>query len=264
MDRPRRRRVGMTREQRILVVLLIGLGVSLLLFGSLVAVPYVRSRLWTWTAPGGDAIRQPGGEAGQGDSGVPDAASPTACCGESDLAGEEEPDRASPFEEVVEDPPSEPAPPTRLMIPKLGIDASIVPVQWSPRWVSGRQVGVWDVPEGGAVGWHEGSAPLGQVGNTVLNGHNTTGGEVFRDLYTMEARDVLTIYSELKPYTYVVSETLVLPEAGQSWDLRLWNASLLEQTPDERVTLVTCHPYGSLRNRLIVIAVPTAAEPDPE
>jgi LPXTG-site transpeptidase (sortase) family protein len=262
MDRPRRRRVRMTREQRILVVLLIGLGVSLLLFGSLVGVPYVRSRVWTWTAPGGDAIRQPGREAVQGDSGVPDAASPTACCEKSHLAGEGEPNLAPPAEEVVEDAPSEPSPPTHLVIPKLGIDAPVVSVQWSTHWVSGRQVGVWDVPGGGAVGWHEGSAPLGQVGNTVLNGHNTTGGEVFRDLYTMEAGDVLTIYSDLEPYTYVISQTLVLPEAGRSWDLRLQNASLLESTPDERVTLVTCHPYGSLRNRLVVIAVPTAAEPD--
>ncbi|MFO8080153.1 MAG: class E sortase [Armatimonadota bacterium] len=112
------------------------------------------------------------------------------------------------------------------------------------------------------MGWHQGSAPLGQVGNTVLNGHNTTGGEVFRDLYTLRAGDVLTVYSELEPYTYVVSETLVLPEAGQSWDLRLRNASLLELTLDERVTLVTCHPYGSLRNRLVVIAAPAAAKPD--
>jgi LPXTG-site transpeptidase (sortase) family protein len=95
----------------------------------------------------------------------------------------------------------------------------------------------------------------------VLNGHNATGGEVFRNLYTLEAGDPLTIYSELDPYQYVVSATLVLPEAGQPWDLRLRNASLLEPTLDERVTLVTCHPYGSLRNRLVVLAVPTAAVP---
>jgi len=162
----------------------------------------------------------------------------------------------------AQDASSEPALPTRLLIPELGIDAPIVPVQWSMEWVSGRQVGVWEVPEGGAVGWHQGTGPLGQIGNTVLNGHNTTGGEVFRDLYTLKAGDLLTVYSDLEPYSYMVSETLVLPEAGQSWDLRLRNASLLEPTLDERVTLVTCHPYGSLRNRLIVIAVPAATGPD--
>lgn len=252
----------MTREQRLLVILLIALGVSLLLFGSLVAVPYVRSRRWTWTSPGGDALQRPSGESVRVDSGASDNAFPTGCRGESCVAAEEEPDPVPPVEDAVPDVLAEPAPPTRLLVPRLGIDAPIVTVQWSTRWVSGRQVGVWDVPEGGAVGWHQGSASLGQVGNTVLNGHNTTGGEVFRDLYTLRAGDVLTVYSELEPYTYVVSETLVLPEAGQSWDLRLRNASLLELTLDERVTLVTCHPYGSLRNRLVVIAVPAAAKPD--
>jgi sortase A len=161
----------------------------------------------------------------------------------------------------MQDAPSKPGPPTRLFIPKLGIDAPIVPVGWSIQWVSGRQVGVWEVPDGGAVGWHQGTGPLGEIGNTVLNGHNTTGGEVFRNLYTLKTGDPLTVYSDSEAYAYVVTETLVLPEAGQSWDLRLRNASLLGSTFDERVTLVTCHPYGSLRNRLVVIAVPTAAVP---
>jgi LPXTG-site transpeptidase (sortase) family protein len=243
----------MTREQRVLVALLIGLGISLLLFGSLVAVPYVRSRLWSWSRPGQDALK----EVVRVSPEVPgDDASPVPH-GESLPDGQGESSPSAPIQST----PSESAPPTRLLIPQLGIDAPIVPVGWSIQWVSGRRVGVWDTPDGGAVGWHQGSAPLGGDGNTVLNGHNTTGGEVFRNLYTLEAGDPLTIYSELEPYTYVVSATLVLPEAGQSWDLRLRNASLLEPTLDERVTLVTCHPYGSLRNRLVIVAVPTAAVP---
>jgi LPXTG-site transpeptidase (sortase) family protein len=90
----------------------------------------------------------------------------------------------------------------------------------------------------------------------VLNGHNTTYGEVFRDLYTLQPGDALQLYSTETPYTYTVAEVLVLPEAGQPLEVRVENARYILPTEDERVTLVTCHPYGSLRNRLIVIAYP--------
>jgi len=56
--------------------------------------------------------------------------------------------------------------------------------------------------------------------------------------------------------TYHVSQTLILPEAGQSLGTRLANARYVRPTDDSRLTLITCHPYGSLRNRLIVIARP--------
>jgi len=113
-----------------------------------------------------------------------------------------------------------------------------------------------------AAGWHETSAPLGVPGNTVLNGHNTTNGEVFRDLYTLEIEDTITVYADDASYTYAVTETLLLPEAGQPLDVRRQNARYVMPTGDERLTLVTCHPYGSLRYRLIVIARPVATPED--
>jgi sortase A len=120
---------------------------------------------------------------------------------------------------------------------------------------------VWEVPNEYAAGWHETSARLGEPGNTVLNGHNTTNGEVFRDLYRLEAGDKIIVYGqEVSRRTYVVSVTLILPEAGQPREVRLENARYVMPTDDERLTLVTCHPYGSLRSRLIVVARP--AEPD--
>ena len=39
-------------------------------------------------------------------------------------------------------------------------------------------------------------------------------------------------------------------------EVRLKNARHILPTEDERLTLVTCHPYGSLQYRLIVIAFP--------
>lgn len=258
---PYQRQSGVGREERglapKLLAALIGLGLSLLVLGLLLAAPYVGSRLWTPPASA-DAVAGRHGEGAEVYLDAPQDASSAGGDPESSLHGEADQDLVSPAPHASR----EPAAPTRLHVPKLSLEAPIVPVDRSTAWVDGRQVGVWDVPDGGAVGWHAGSARLGEIGNTVLNGHNTTGGEVFRDLYRLEAGDTLTIYSELEGYGYVVSKSLVLPEAGQPWDLRLQNASFIEPTADERVTLVTCHPYGSLRNRLIVIALPTETAPD--
>jgi sortase A len=149
-----------------------------------------------------------------------------------------------------------PAPPTRVVIPGIGVDAPVVPVSWRAVEIGGQTQTEWDVPAMYAAGWHETSAPLGVVGNTVLNGHNTTNGEVFRDLYTLDAGDVITVYADDIPYVYSVSEVLILPEADQPLEVRLKNARYILPTDDERLTLVTCHPYGSLRYRLVVIAHP--------
>lgn len=151
-----------------------------------------------------------------------------------------------------------PALPTRIIIPAIGVDAPVVPVSWQAVEVDGQMQTAWEVPALYAAGWHEASAPLGVGGNTVLNGHNTSNGEVFRDLYTLDAGDTITVYSEDTPYAYAVTEILLLPEAGQPLDVRLDNARYILPTNDERLTLVTCHPYGSLRYRLIVIAQPAA------
>jgi sortase A len=131
-----------------------------------------------------------------------------------------------------------------------------VPVAWQIVETDGPSEAAWQVPDAYAAGWHETSVPLGIPGNTVLNGHNTTHGEVFRDLYTLKAGDVITVYAGKIPYTYAVTEVLILPEAGQPLEKRIENARYILPTDDERLTLVTCHPYGSLRYRLIVIAHP--------
>jgi len=149
-----------------------------------------------------------------------------------------------------------PAVPTRIVIPAIGVDAPVVPVSWHTVEVGGQTQAAWEVPDMYAAGWHETSAPLGVPGNTVLNGHNTTHGEVFRDLYTLETGDAIIVHSADTPYTYTVSEVLILPEAGQPLEVRLEHARYVMPTDDERLTLVTCHPYGSLRYRLIIIAHP--------
>ncbi len=152
-----------------------------------------------------------------------------------------------------------PAIPTRIRIPTLGVDAPVVATTWHTTTLGGEVQRTWEVPAAYAAGWHATSAPLGAGSNTVLNGHNTGHGEVFRDLYRLRPGDPVILYSGEQAFSYVVLQTLTLREAGQPVAVRQRNAEYILPTADERVTLVTCHPYGSLRDRLIVIAVPESA-----
>lgn len=148
-------------------------------------------------------------------------------------------------------------PPTRIVIPSVGIDAPVIPTHWEMQEVAGIQQPVWVVPDAPFVGWHETSAPLGWPGNTILNGHNWPENGPFRFLYKVRPGDSLIVYSGPLVFLYRVDEVFLLPEAGQPLEVRQANARYIQPTNDERVTLVTCHPYGSTRFRLIVIARPT-------
>jgi LPXTG-site transpeptidase (sortase) family protein len=153
-------------------------------------------------------------------------------------------------------------PPTRIIIPDIRLDAPVVPANREPLGAGGTQQTTWSVPAARASGWHEGSAPLGVPGNTVLNGHNTTQGEVFRDLYQLEPGDKILLLSAETLFVYEVTERLILPELGQPLEVRSANAQTIQATQDERVTLVTCHPYNSLEFRLVIIARPV--DPGPQ
>lgn len=147
--------------------------------------------------------------------------------------------------------------PRRLRIPAISLDAPVMPIGHITTDVDGEVQSMWNVPDWRAVGWHETSALIGVPGNTVFNGHNTTQGEVFRDLYKVEGGAlVLVDGADDQTYAYRVIEKIVMPEDGQPLDVRRQNARHIQPTEDERLTLVTCHPYGSIANRLLVIAHP--------
>ena len=159
-------------------------------------------------------------------------------------------------------PPPTPAPtldpaslvPTRLVIPAIDLDAPIVEVGWETQEINGQLVSSWIVPDTFAAGWHQNSAPPGQVGNTVLNGHHNIHGQVFRDLVDLEAEDELTLYAGETAHYYVVTELYILKEKGEPVEVRLENAKWILPTDDERLTMVTCWPYTNNTHRLIVVA----------
>jgi hypothetical protein len=80
-------------------------------------------------------------------------------------------------------------PPTRIVIPSASVDAPIIPTHSELRKVAGTWRPVWVVPDVPYVGWHQTSAPLGQIGNTVLSGHNWPENGPFRFLYKVRVGD---------------------------------------------------------------------------
>lgn len=151
--------------------------------------------------------------------------------------------------------------PTHLVIPAINLDAPVVPIGSETVMIEGEAKAQWSVPDQRAAGWHDTSAMLGKTGNTVFNGHNTSRGEVFRDLYKLEVGAEVFVHGEDgQVYKYIVGEKYILREAGQSLSTRLENARYILKTSDERLTMVTCHPYGSLANRLVIISYPAPNE----
>jgi sortase A len=114
----------------------------------------------------------------------------------------------------------------------------------------------WQVPETYEAGWHNTSAPLGQPGNTVLNGHHNIFGEVFGQLVDLEMGAEILVYDKTGPHRYSVADVQILPERDQPLEVRQENASWIQPTEDERLTLVTCWPRTDNTHRLIVVAYP--------
>jgi LPXTG-site transpeptidase (sortase) family protein len=113
---------------------------------------------------------------------------------------------------------------------------------------------MWNVRDN-EVGWHNLSANLGHVGNTVLSGHSDIKARIFQHLHQIEVGDEILAFTEGYPYKYVVVEKLLVQEKGVPLETRIQNAQLIAPTNDERLTLVTCAKPGAT-HRLILIAQP--------
>jgi sortase A len=146
--------------------------------------------------------------------------------------------------------------PTRIVIPRISVDAPVSAIGLGPIESDGETYYQWQVPNEYKVGWHNNSAPLDRPGNTVLNGHHNIFGEVFRDLVDLNEGDQIILYDNQRAYSYQVSQIELFPEHGQPLFVRMENAKWIGPTDDERVTLVTCWPYTDNSHRLVVVAHP--------
>lgn len=158
--------------------------------------------------------------------------------GDPDTQGEE------PLLLLVEAPPAAHEPFARIRIPVIE-----------------RLVDGWTVVEGvrrddlrngaGHMPW----TPLpGQPGNAVISGHRTTYGAPFHELDILRAGDRIEVDTALGTHVYEVRDTFVVRPTD------VW---VTEPRPGAWLTLTTCNPRFSARERLVVqaelVAGPNAA-----
>ena len=85
----------------------------------------------------------------------------------------------------------------------------------------------------------------GQPGNAVISGHRTTYGAPFFDLDQVALGDLITVETLRGNHTFEVRETLIVAPSD------VW---VTEFRPGAWLTLTTCNPRFSARQRLIVVA----------
>ena len=93
------------------------------------------------------------------------------------------------------------------------------------------------------------TVPPGQPGTFGVSGHRTTYGAPFYRLNELEKGDTITVVTRDAIYTYTVTRTaIVRPTDTQVLDNVRGPNGKLKAT----ITLTTCHPRYSARQRLVV------------
>ena len=131
---------------------------------------------------------------------------------------------------------------TRLRIPKLGVNVIVV------EGTSGNAL------RAGAGHFYETPLP-GEPGNVAIAGHRTGYGEPFRHIEKLRDGDQIILETPFATYVYKVrspfEEAFGTPHPNP-WIVKPTDLSVKAETADSVVTLVSCDPPGTSKNRLIV------------
>ena len=119
-----------------------------------------------------------------------------------------------------------------MRIPKLDLEKAIV-----------EGVGVADLKK--APGHYPTTPMPGQPGNAAIAGHRTTYGAPFYRFDELQPGDQIFVTTRQGRFEYTVTSTQVVSPS---------QVEVLAPTEDNRLTLTTCHPRFSARQRLIVVA----------
>lgn len=130
-----------------------------------------------------------------------------------------------------------------LKIPRLGLEKAVV-----------EGVGVEDLKKG--PGHYPGTPLPGQPGNAAIAGHRTTYGAPFFRMDELKPGDPIFVTTRQGKFRYEVQEVRAIKPT---------DVEVIKNTPDNRLTLTTCHPRFSASQRLITIAklIGIAAAPSP-
>ncbi len=131
----------------------------------------------------------------------------------------------------------------RLIIPRIGVDMPIVVNE--PNEAKGLAAGAWQI-----LGT---ASPdnSGGYGNMVLSAHRylyTSGPNTFFDLDKLEVGDKIIVWWQGKMYSYTVDASKVVPPSA---------VEILNPSPTPELTLFTCTPVFTTKNRLVVTARPS-------
>ncbi|MBW8824907.1 MAG: class E sortase [Acidobacteria bacterium] len=122
---------------------------------------------------------------------------------------------------------------TRLRIPAIDLDVVVV---------EGTTASALRAGAG-----HYVNTPLPcEAGNVGIAGHRTTYGRPFNHVDLLQPGDTITLQTPVGQCTYRVDQA---PFATSPFD-----TSVVANTHDAMLTLTTCHPKGSARQRLIIKA----------
>ena len=132
------------------------------------------------------------------------------------------------------------SPLTRIVIPDIAVDTVVV---------SGTSSAALRAGAG-----HYPNTPLpGEFGNVGIAGHRTTYGRPFNRVDELDAGDEVWLLTPVGDHRYLVSEPD--PEVGANpWVTTPDDWGVVAAADEPLLTLTTCHPKGSARERLIVRA----------
>ena len=131
---------------------------------------------------------------------------------------------------------------TRIVIPAIDVNTVVV----EGTGASALRAGAGHYP----------NTPLpGEEGNVAIAGHRTTYGKPFANLDHLKPGDDIVLETPIGKHVYRVSrDPFVVPNT--QWDV-------ISQTPGHTLTLTTCHPKGSAKQRLVVKAEMVTTTPTP-
>lgn len=170
-----------------------------------------------------------------GETGSGEGTSGTISEGATGIPGRDEPLTTRPRSLLVE------------ATPDLGIPFAIIRVPTIERleegWTVVEGVRVRDLKNGAG---HMPGTPLpGQPGNAVISGHRTTYGAPFHEFGELVPGDLIEVETAIGIHTYAVRETVIV---------RPWELWVTDPREGAWLTLTTCHPKFSARQRLVVFA----------
>ncbi len=119
-----------------------------------------------------------------------------------------------------------------LFIPRIDLEAGVFPGTSQKLLAKGP-------------GHYEETPLPGEKGNCAIAGHRTMHGHPFRHLDQLEKGDEIMIYTADAKFTYSVIEQKVVKPT---------DLSVIAPTEEAMLTLTACHPVGSARQRLVIVA----------